>query len=151
MKVYLFGYLMLMSLPVYAHSSNNKIVQNEKDIIQATLNWQVAYDSRQLNQIISLYDTSATFLGTTANTIASTPSEIKAYFTKSVKRKSSRVMVDEQHIRVYDNFATSTGIYTFIIKINGQTKHYPARFSFVYKKKGTQWMIIQHHSSQMPK
>jgi len=33
---------------------------------------------------------------------------------------------------------------------NGESKTFPARYSFTYVKNGDRWMIVDHHSSAMP-
>lgn len=49
-----------------------------------------------------------------------------------------------------DNIAIISGTYTFSFTDNGKTKKLPARFSFVFKKVGDNWLIADHHSSKMP-
>lgn len=55
--------------------------------------------------------------------------------------------IDESHIKIFDELAMHSGVYTFSLK--GDTK-VQARFTFMYRWNGEQWLIIKHHSSQMP-
>jgi hypothetical protein len=50
---------------------------------------------------------------------------------------------------MYGNTAINTGYYTFsYVQQNGESKTFPARYSFTFIKGG--WSIAVHHSSAMP-
>jgi hypothetical protein len=61
-----------------------------------------------------------------------------------------KVAFGDHLIRVYGNTAVNTGYYTFSYVQNGESKTFPARYSFTYVKDGDRWMIVDHHSSAMP-
>jgi hypothetical protein len=44
----------------------------------------------------------------------------------------------------------ATGIPTSSYAQNGESKIFPARYSFTYVKYGDHWMIVDHHPSAMP-
>ena len=54
-------------------------------------------------------------------------------------------------IRVYGNTAINTGYYTFSYVKKGKTKTLPALYSFTLIKRGGDWLLVDHHSSGMPK
>jgi hypothetical protein len=60
------------------------------------------------------------------------------------------VSFGDQRIRVYGNTAINTGYYTVSFVKDGEAKSIPARYSFVYVKRGKDWLIVDHHSSAMP-
>jgi len=51
---------------------------------------------------------------------------------------------------VYGDMAINTGSYTFSQVDDGKEVLRPARFSFVYRKTGGKWLIVDHHSSAVP-
>lgn len=50
-------------------------------------------------------------------------------------------------MRVFGDLAINSGLYTFTFA-DGSTV--AARFTFVYRRSGDRWQIIEHHSSRMP-
>ncbi|CAN0077693.1 unnamed protein product, partial [Hapterophycus canaliculatus] len=57
-------------------------------------------------------------------------------------------------VRVYGDFATQAGTYTFAWRgEDGAPKEKRARFSFTFRRdpeSPTAWTIVEHHSSSMP-
>jgi hypothetical protein len=116
----------------------------------ATKAWQEAYDSRDPRNIVAMYDTEAVLWGTTAKTIAPSPSAVWEYFKNAASRPNARVVIGEQHIRVYAETAFSSGYYTFTDVRDGQVVPRPARFTLVFHNKAGKWLVVAHHSSAMP-
>ncbi len=52
--------------------------------------------------------------------------------------------------RVYGDLAIHLGDYVFAWDTPDGEVQVPARFSFVYRKEGDDWTIVEHHSSKMP-
>jgi len=48
-----------------------------------------------------------------------------------------------------DNAALDTSVYTFDLTKNGNHQKVQARYTFVYKRTGERWKILNHHSSAM--
>lgn len=119
-------------------------------IAAATKAWQAAYDSRDPKNIVSMYDTEAVLWGTAAKTIAPNPTAIWEYFKGAAARPNARVVIGEQHIRVFGETAFSSGYYTFSDVREGQVVPRPARFTLVFHKNSGKWLIVAHHSSAMP-
>jgi uncharacterized protein (TIGR02246 family) len=125
--------------------------QATKDqIAAATKAWQAAYDSRDPKNIVSMYDTEAVLWGTTAKTIAPNPAAIWEYFKDAASRPNARVVIGEQHIRVFGETAFNSGYYTFTDVREGQVVPRPARFTLVFHNKAGKWLVVAHHSSAMP-
>lgn len=123
----------------------------KEEVAAATRAWAAAYDSRDQQKAIALYDAEAVFWGTLSPTVRATPEAILAYFKRMPATPHSRVKLREQHIRVYGNVAINTGYYTFSVLRNGKRVDIPARFSFTYLLRNGKWMIVDHHSARSPK
>ena len=54
-------------------------------------------------------------------------------------------------VRVYGDTAINSGYYTFSYEKDGQPTQLPARYSFALVKRDGKWLIVDHHSSTMPK
>lgn len=122
----------------------------KEDVAAATAAWVVALNSREPARITALYDTEAVFWGTTSKTIRVTPAAVAEYFKTAPQRPTVRCTLGEQHIRVYGDIAINSGDYSFSETINGKTETRLARFTFVFRKRGGKWMIVDHHSSRLP-
>jgi len=113
--------------------------------------WVEAFNTRDPKRIVALYAPDAVFWGTTAKTIATTPESIWAYFKDAGQRPWTRVTIDAQHERVYGDTAIVSGAYTFSDVRDGvATNMRPARFTFVFRRDGNGWLIVDHHSSRVP-
>jgi uncharacterized protein (TIGR02246 family) len=75
--------------------------------------------------------------------------EIRDYFVHFLSKKPYG-KITEQNIRIYDNIAINSGLYTFSLMGDGDQTDVAARFTFVYRKYKDGWMIIEHHSSILP-
>jgi uncharacterized protein (TIGR02246 family) len=124
--------------------------ETKDQVAAATKAWQTAYDSRDPKRIVSLYDAQAVLWGTTAKTIASDPNAVWEYFKGAASRPNARVVIGEQHIRVFGDTAFNSGYYTFTDIRDGQSIPRPSRFTFVFHRQEGQWLLVAHHSSAMP-
>jgi uncharacterized protein (TIGR02246 family) len=116
----------------------------------ATAGWRAAYNSRDPARITAMYDSDAVLWGTTAKKVAPTPSAIAEYFKDAGKRPNARVTFGEQHLRVYGDVAISTGYYTFSDVRDGKEVSRPARYSMAFRNRNGKWLIVAHHSSEVP-
>jgi uncharacterized protein (TIGR02246 family) len=120
-------------------------------IVQALRAWTEAFNSRDPKRITALYAPDAVFWGTTAKTIAATPDAVFAYFKDAGLRPNTRVTIESAHVRVYGEIAIDSGAYTFAEVQDGVTSNVrPARFTFVFRRVGDRWLIVDHHSSRVP-
>lgn len=108
--------------------------------------WNDALQTLEPKQVAALYDSNAILLPTVSNQVRHNTDEIEDYF-KGFLAKTPVGEIEESNVRIYGNIAINSGVYTFTL--NGDQK-VPARFTFVYRWNGQQWLIIEHHSSQMP-
>lgn len=108
--------------------------------------WNNALQSRTPKNVVALYDDDAVLLPTISNKLCHNHEEIEEYFINFLAREPVG-KIDESNIKIFDQLAINSGIYTFSFKGGHKVQ---ARFTFVYRWNGKRWLIIKHHSSQMP-
>jgi hypothetical protein len=124
---------------------------NMSDQIRETaLEWAKAIESRFPENVLRFYHPEGSLWGTLSPTHRLGYRAIFEYFVKFLSWEDLKCEFQEGVARVYDNFAFYSGAYTFTWSIKGKKVIVPARFSFVYKKEGNNWLIMEHHSSLFP-
>lgn len=90
-------------------------------------------------------------MGTLSPTLLVGKQAVRGYFERAFKAlPGHRVTFGEQRVRIYGDIAINSGYYTFTYVKDGQAQSIPARYSFVYRKRGDKWLIVDHHSSATP-
>ncbi len=98
-----------------------------------------------------LYDRDAVLWGTLSPEMISTPEGIRQYFDAVCASSIAlRVSFDEQLIRACGDAMLNSGCYTFAFVQDGHEQSFAARFSMTFQKQGSQWLILDHHSSARP-
>jgi uncharacterized protein (TIGR02246 family) len=159
----MFGSLLLVAVlstapPVAAQTAQpaqtapaTQKAQANKEIAGAAAKWATVFVDDNPDSILSLYDDGAVLWGTLSPKLLVGKPELRGYFERAFKAlPGHKVAFGEQVIRVYGDVAINSGYYTFSYLKDGQTQSIPARYSFVYRKRGGKWMIVDHHSSRMP-
>ena len=100
--------------------------------------------------IVRLYAPDAVFLGTSSPVIRDTPALVEEYFGSLATLGDATNAVGEHRVQVFGDIAINSGYYTLTRRQDGKTTQSPARFSFVYQKRGGEWLIVSHHSSVLP-
>ena len=122
-------------------------MDNTKTQIAALFNtWNDALATGESSQVAALYEKEAILLPTVSNQVRHNHSEIEDYFVNFLS-KGPQGQIDESNVRIFDQLAINSGVYTFTFN-DGATVQ--ARYTFVYRWNGDQWLITEHHSSQMP-
>jgi uncharacterized protein (TIGR02246 family) len=111
--------------------------------------WNNSLQTLDPNKVAANYSPDAVLLPTVSNQVRNTPEKIKDYFTGFLQNQPVGV-INEKNVRIYCNLAINSGIYTFTLTRDGQSQQVPARYSFVYRKIGDKWLIVEHHSSKLP-
>jgi uncharacterized protein (TIGR02246 family) len=111
--------------------------------------WNAALQSGKADEVVKLYAADAILLPTVSNKIRRNHAEIKQYFEHFLNYKPVG-KINEQHIRIYKPLAINSGLYTFTLTKQGKKTDVRARYTFVYRKQGDHWLIVEHHSSAMP-
>lgn len=119
---------------------------NKNEIIALFDQWNAALQTGDPKQVTALYAEDAILLPTVSNQVRHNPEEIEDYFVRFLA-KVPVGKIDEANVRMINDVAINSGVYTFSFA-DGSTVQ--ARFTFVYIRKGEQWRITEHHSSQMP-
>ena len=113
--------------------------------------WNAALATGNPQKVADLYAPNAVLLPTASSKIRVTRAQIIDYFAHFLK-SNPQGRVTEQFITVLGrNNALNTGLYTFTLTKNGVRQKVPARFTFVYERIGGKWLILNHHSSVVPK
>lgn len=132
------------------HSAASVQTISHQNVQALGKDWGTALASRDVNQITALYAQEAVLLAT-FNDELDTPDEIKNYFIGLTQKPDLKVVFNTENVQVLDdNTVTNSGLYTFSYTENGKTVEVPARYTFLYEKKGESWMIVKHHSSVRP-
>ena len=116
------------------------------EIIKLFDEWNSALQTGDPKQVVALYEANGILLPTVSNQVRHNHSEIEDYFVNFLA-KGPVGKIDEANVRIFGQVAINSGVYTFTFKDGAVV---PARFTFVYRWNGQRWMIIEHHSSQMP-
>ena len=119
---------------------------SENEITALFDEWNSALQTGDPKKVATLYESDSILLPTVSNKVRHNHEEIEDYFVHFLA-KGPVGNIDEANIRTFDQLAINSGIYTFTFKDGAVVQ---ARFSFVYRWNGERWMIVEHHSSQMP-
>lgn len=121
------------------------------DQIQRTaIKWAKAIQSRLPENVLRLYHPEGSLWGTLSPIVRHGHTSIYEYFLLFLQWEDLQCEFIDGKVRVYGDFAFYSGNYEFTWKVRNNTVKVPARFSFVYKKEGRQWLIMEHHSSLFP-
>jgi hypothetical protein len=147
--------LAVLAWPSEGWSRTTRRACDVKPVVMALLeNWTkklAESSSEKPEPVVETYEKyRAVLLPTCANGPLIGHDEIKGYFVTFLKNKP-RGEIDTQRANIGGNceFAFASGLYTF--KLNGGTgPQLLARYTFVFQRKGSGWLITQHHSSLEP-
>ena len=129
---------------------------SKKEVAATTQKWIDTVTSGKPNvvdEVVALYAPDALLWATVSEQKRDTPQELRDYFEVFAKQPELKAEGYKPVIRVYDNVAVNSGYYTFTYKgKEDKKKVVPARYTFVYVKGNDgKWMIVDHHSSAIPK
>lgn len=120
------------------------------DVEAATAKWLDAFNRKDSAGIVALYAPDAVFFGTSSPALRDTPELVRDYFKSLPSLGDSAITVEEHRVQVFGKVAINTGFYTRTAMQDGKAVRSPARFTFVYEKRGEEWLIVNHHSSALP-
>lgn len=126
------------------------MADDRSDVEAATARWIDAFNRKSLADILALYAPDAVFFGTTSPVLRDTPELVRGYFTGLPVQADAVISMGEHRVQVFGSVAINTGYYTRTAMQDGREVKNPARFTFVYQKRGGQWLIVNHHSSAFP-
>lgn len=108
--------------------------------------WNSALLTKDPKKVSALYEENGILIPTLSNKVRHNHEEIEDYFTHFLA-KGPIGKIDESNIRMYDQIAIHSGLYTFTFEDGTSAS---ARFTFVYRWNDMRWMITEHHSSKLP-
>jgi len=124
----------------------------EKEILEAFEKWNDALQTGDPKKVAAMYldDGEGILLPTVSPKVRHNREEIADYFVHFLA-KHPKGRITESNIRIYGDIAINSGLYVFELDSDdGGRVDVDARFTFVYKKVGDDWMILEHHSSVAP-
>ena len=120
-------------------------------VAAAAQEWSDALNKCDAAKAAQLYAPDAVLWGTTSQALISTPEGIRQYFEKvCAAANPPKVAFGEHLIRVYGDTAIDSGPYTFTVIRDGKPVQLPGRYTLAYRKVGSRWLIVDHHSSLRP-
>ncbi|NJM10519.1 MAG: SgcJ/EcaC family oxidoreductase [Synechococcaceae cyanobacterium SM1_2_3] len=134
---------------IVEHHSSAMPESPEQEIAQLFDRWNASLQTGDPDEVLKNYAPDAILLPTVSNKVRHNLAEVKDYFQNFLKLKP-RGAINERHIRMFDEVAIDSGVYTFSLFKDGKPTEVRARYTFVYHKVGDQWLISEHHSSMMP-
>jgi uncharacterized protein (TIGR02246 family) len=141
----LFALLALLAItatPVHADATT--------EVVAATQTWINAFNRKNAKDIVALYAADAVFFGTSSPVLRDKPELVWDYFKGVGDLGDFSIAMGEHRVQLFGKVAINTGYYTRTTTVDGKTVQNPARFTFVYQKRGGRWMIVEHHSSALP-
>lgn len=109
--------------------------------------WNAALATGDPDTVTALYAEDAVLLPTVSNQVRHNHSEIRDYFVNFLAKQPQGV-IDEANVRhLAEDLVINSGVYTFTF---GDQSQVSARFTYLYRKVGDDWKIMEHHSSAMP-
>ena len=124
-------------------------MNNSSEISDQFEKWNKALLTKDPDRVVACYAEDAILLPTVSAKVRHNHDEIRDYFVHFLA-KNPAGRIDEQNIRIFNDIAINSGLYTFAVTENDQRKDVAARFTFVYRKNAQGWQIIEHHSSVLP-
>ena len=124
-------------------------MHNPDEISDLFDTWNNALLTENPDKVVACYAQDAILLPTVSAKVRHNHDEIRDYFVHFLAKKPEG-RIDEQNIRIFNDIAINSGLYTFAVTENDQRADVAARFTFVYRKDTDGWQIIEHHSSILP-
>jgi len=121
----------------------------ENEIAALLETWNESLAAGDPAKVVALYAEDAILLPTMSARVRHGRPEIRDYFEHAVAIGLRGAIVD-QNIRVLGEVAINSGLYDFAVYDSGANPDQRARFTFVYRRCETGWLIIEHHSSFLP-
>ncbi|MGL5873437.1 MAG: SgcJ/EcaC family oxidoreductase [Xenococcaceae cyanobacterium] len=141
--------LSLLSFSAPAHADSSCPQTSQKEIANLFANWNNSLQTHQPEKVAKNYADDGILLPTVSDRVRHNHAEIEEYFEHFLALNPTGA-INEQNIRIFCDIAVNSGIYTFKVVKQEQPSQVRARYTFVYRKIGDRWKIIEHHSSAMP-
>ncbi len=125
-------------------------MDENQEIVALFDRWKAALQTGDAERVAGCYAPDAVLLPTVSNRVRHDQEGIVDYFRHFLALHPVG-RLNQSHVRSHGEIAINSGIYTFTLDgENGQRIEVPARYTFVYRREGDDWLIVEHHSSRMP-
>ncbi|GAA0417144.1 SgcJ/EcaC family oxidoreductase [Streptomyces luteireticuli] len=113
--------------------------------------WNAALATGNAQRVADLYARDAVLLPTVSSEIRTTRAGRVDYFKHFLESKPVG-RIQQRHIKILSrDDAIDTGLYQFTLtNKDGSKSKVDARYTFVYERRGSAWLIVNHHSSAVP-
>ncbi len=114
--------------------------------------WCAAVNGGRAHEVLKLYSPEATLLSTFSADRIDTPDALEAYFTRLASYPRLHVKLHEetlQDLPLDSRFRVAAGFYSFTFEIDGASRTFESRFTFVIDVSSAA-PIMHHHSSRLP-
>jgi uncharacterized protein (TIGR02246 family) len=130
---------------------SSAILGPKEDALQVLARWIHAFNTSDIEGIVSLYASDALFIGTGSREVGKTPEYFRKYF-QSLKRDMPRGAKLESYstVELSSTVVLISGMDTVSGTKEGATFYRPGRTSFVLAKREEKWQIVQFHRSAVP-
>lgn len=112
--------------------------------------WNQALQTLDPDQVAALYASDAVLIPTVSNIVRDTPAAIREYFVHFLSKAPAARLHKTFEREIGADHAVLSGVYLFNLTKEAGSADIPARFTFVYRREGDDWLIVEHHSSFMP-
>lgn len=122
------------------------------DVEQQLVRWYDALHSGDPDAVTLLYAPDAVLLSTLGQGVKTGQPQIRKYFADEFLPRRPIGSTVTPYTRILGGIAVNSGVYKFELnKKQGSGREIvTARYTFVYQWAGTNWVIVEHHSSVMP-
>jgi len=117
----------------------------EQEILGLFDKWNATLQTGDPKQVAAMY--AGLLLPTVSPLVRHNHAEIEDYFVHFLAKNPVGTITN---VRVYGDIAINSGLYTFTLDGDESRVEVEARFTYVYKKEGDDWLILEHHSSLLP-
>jgi uncharacterized protein (TIGR02246 family) len=102
--------------------------------------------------VLALYAPDAILLATFEPMPLISRQAMEPYFKNLTSLKDLNIKTSKFYTQIYHNIGINSGIYVFsYTDAANKPVQSTARFTFVYHKSNGKWLIVNHHSSELPK
>jgi hypothetical protein len=113
--------------------------------------WEYLFNKNDIS-IVDTYANNGVLIGTFASKIKKGRQTIKPYFEGLFKKENLRVKFNKDvFTNELDEGYILSGFYEFSFTENGERKVTNARYSYVVQNINGKMLIVNHHSSEIPK
>ena len=115
--------------------------------------WNDALQTKNAATVANMYTADPSFLPTVSPkhiTKGGVGTDTEDYFVEFVKKNPFGTITDDVVQAYSDDAYLHSGLYTFELGEGAARAPVEARFSYVWKRVGSEWKISHHHSSVRP-